>query len=102
MLAAALKAHCLAHIPLPFSDCVTHGCLQGGTQQQQAVVAGATMKHPLTDLGSQAVPHQSYTFVETASESDNVGVQEQEGDIKEPGTPGGSGVSLNEHIIGCG
>ena len=95
MLAAALKAHCLAHIPLPFSDCITPGCLQGGTQPQQTAAAGATMEHPLTDLSSQAAPHLSATLVETASESDIVGIQEREGDIEEPGTPGGSKVSLS-------
>ena len=54
------------------------------------------MEHPLTDLGSQAAPHLSATFVETASESDTVGAQEREGDIEEPGIPGGSKVRVNE------
>ena len=60
------------------------------------------MEHPLTDLGSQAGTHLSATFVETASESDIVALQEQEGDIEEPGSPGASKVSFNERIGGCG
>ena len=103
MLPAALKAHCLAHSPSAFLYQLHQpGCLQGGSQQQQTAAAGATREHPLTDLGSQAGTLLSATFVETASESDIVALQEREGDIEEPGSPGGSKVSQDERFGGCG
>ncbi len=89
-------------MPLPFyEDCINHGCLQSGPQQQETGAAGATMEHTLTDLGSQAGPHLSDAYVETASESDTMGIQEREGDIEEPGTPGERMVSA-VGIAGCG
>lgn len=90
-------------MPLPFyEDCINHVCLQSGPQQQETGAAGATMEHPLTDLGSQAGPHPSDAFVETASESNTMGVQEREGGIEEPGTPGERMVSLAVGIAECG